>query len=183
MFPRTLPHLVQNARPLSRPILPNILRSTSSTAHLIRRQSTLENILAPPLAALSVAQITSSGVELSDGLVLRGPAILLNGRAFLWDPPPAGGSWKGWGKETWGLLEVVVPRPEILLFGTGRSLILPPPSVRTYLNEMGIQVDFMDTRNACSTYNLLLEEGRRVAAALLPLNKHVPWLTIPRDEA
>ncbi|KZT60757.1 hypothetical protein CALCODRAFT_428868 [Calocera cornea HHB12733] len=129
---------------------------------------------------LGVASITSSGLELTDGLILRGPAILLNNRAFLWDPPVAGGSWQGWGKDVWGMFEVVMPRPEILLFGTGKAIILPPPSVRTHLSNLGIQLDFMDTRNACSTYNLLLEEGRRVAAALLPLEKHVPWSAIPK---
>ncbi|KAI1796083.1 hypothetical protein LXA43DRAFT_988267 [Ganoderma leucocontextum] len=44
-----------------------------------------------------------------------------------------------------------------------------PPALRQYLNKIGVQVDIMNTRNACSTYNLLAEEGRRVAAALLPL--------------
>ncbi|KZP00229.1 DUF498-domain-containing protein [Calocera viscosa TUFC12733] len=134
-----------------------------------------------PSGLLGVSKITSSAIELTDGLALRGPVILLNGRAFLWDPPIAGGSWKGWGKETWQLFEVVVPRPEILLFGTGKSIILPPPSVRTHLNNLGIQLDFMDTRNACSTYNLLLEEGRRVGAALLPLGNQVPWSDIPKE--
>jgi NADH dehydrogenase [ubiquinone] 1 alpha subcomplex assembly factor 3 len=66
------------------------------------------------------------------------------------------------------VFEVVVPRPEILLLGTGKSIALPPPFFRTYLNGLGIQLDTMDTRNACSTYNLLAEEGRRVAAALIP---------------
>jgi NADH dehydrogenase [ubiquinone] 1 alpha subcomplex assembly factor 3 len=70
---------------------------------------------------------------------------------------------------------------------------LPPPAIREYLREIGVHVDVMDTvgfisqlycnvthactlqKNACSTFNLLSEEGRRVAAALLPLRPITPW--------
>jgi uncharacterized protein len=34
---------------------------------------------------------------------------------------------------------------EILLFGTGNRVEMPPPAVRKYLNDLGIQVDVMDT--------------------------------------
>lgn len=72
-----------------------------------------------------------------------------------------------------------------------------PPALRQYLSRAGIQVDIMNTvsrasliqtsfsfflkalqRNACSTYNLLAEEGRRVAAALLPLTPQ-KWPNAP----
>lgn len=59
-------------------------------------------------------------------------------------------------------------RTEILLFGTGSSIAFPPPSFKQYLNSLGIQVDVMDSRNACATYNLLASEGRRIAAAVVP---------------
>ncbi|KAF5336652.1 hypothetical protein D9758_016745 [Tetrapyrgos nigripes] len=55
---------------------------------------------------------------------------------------------------------------QILLLGAGKLISQPPPFIREHLNQMGIQLDVMDRRNACSTYNLRLEEGRRVAAAL-----------------
>ena len=34
---------------------------------------------------------------------------------------------------------------EILLFGTGRKLIQPPPFIQAYLGTLGIQLDVMDT--------------------------------------
>jgi uncharacterized protein len=34
---------------------------------------------------------------------------------------------------------------EILLLGTGKKLIQPPPFMRAYLGRLGIQLDVMDT--------------------------------------
>ncbi|KAH9948757.1 DUF498-domain-containing protein [Amylocystis lapponica] len=131
--------------------------------------STLSNIFeggaAPPV---QVKTITSEGIELQDGLIIPSACIFLDGRVFLWHVPPT--QWAGWGKEHLEIFDMVVPKPEILLFGTGTTVSLLPPALREYLSQTGIQVDVMDTRNACSTYNLLIEEGRHIAAALLPLS-------------
>ncbi|KAF8345592.1 hypothetical protein F5887DRAFT_168744 [Amanita rubescens] len=73
-----------------------------------------------------------------------------------------------WGTHHFKLFEIGAPRPEILLLGTGKVISQPPPGIRKHLNLLGIQLDVMDTRNACSTYNLLSEEGRKVAACSPP---------------
>lgn len=58
---------------------------------------------------------------------------------------------------------------EVLLLGCGSKIAFLPPSLRRALKEdMGVHVDSMDTGAACRTYNVLLAEGRRVAAALIP---------------
>ncbi|HUZ71686.1 MAG TPA: Mth938-like domain-containing protein [Stellaceae bacterium] len=57
---------------------------------------------------------------------------------------------------------------EILLVGCGRRMVPFPPALRAALRSAGIVVDTMDTGAACRTYNVLLAEDRRVAAALLP---------------
>jgi uncharacterized protein len=59
---------------------------------------------------------------------------------------------------------------EILLLGCGGQMHAIPSELRHELREAGIVTDAMDTRAACRTYNILLAEERRVAAALLPLN-------------
>ena len=56
---------------------------------------------------------------------------------------------------------------ELLLIGTGRELVPPSPELRAALREAGVRVDSMGTGAAISTYNILLGERRRVAAALL----------------
>lgn len=58
--------------------------------------------------------------------------------------------------------------PELVLFGTGESQRFPHPRLTAALASAGIGVDVMNTHAACRTYNILMMEGRRVLAALLP---------------
>lgn len=57
--------------------------------------------------------------------------------------------------------------PEIVLLGTGGRLQFPHPRLTQPLSGAGIGVEVMDTRAACRTYNILVAEGRKVAAALI----------------
>jgi len=56
---------------------------------------------------------------------------------------------------------------EVLLFGTGRKQRFPPPTLLQALMAARIGIEVMDTAAACRTYNILVAEGRNVAAALL----------------
>ena len=67
-----------------------------------------------------------------------------------------------------GHFEMIVPlRPEVVILGTGARLQFPAPSLTRSLVEAGIGIEVMDTGAACRTYNFLMSDGRRVAAALL----------------
>src|SRR3989338_6821697 len=57
--------------------------------------------------------------------------------------------------------------PEILLLGVGRRLRFPPAACLKLLIEANIGFEVMDTAAACRTYNILMAEGRNVAAALI----------------
>jgi uncharacterized protein len=57
--------------------------------------------------------------------------------------------------------------PDVVLLGTGASIRFPHPRLVRALTEAGIGVEVMDTPAACRTFNILVAEGRRVAAALL----------------
>lgn len=57
---------------------------------------------------------------------------------------------------------------ELLLLGFGRRLSPVGAELRRALKAHGIAVEPMDTGAACRTYNMLVAEDRRVAAALLP---------------
>jgi uncharacterized protein len=56
---------------------------------------------------------------------------------------------------------------EIVLLGTGPRMHLLHPRIYAPLSAARIGVEVMDTPAACRTYNILLAEGRKVAAALL----------------
>jgi len=56
---------------------------------------------------------------------------------------------------------------ELLLIGTGKSIAYFDPAIRQILRAKNIAVDVLDTGAACRTYNILLAEERRVAAALI----------------
>ncbi|OGI44308.1 MAG: hypothetical protein A2V92_04410 [Candidatus Muproteobacteria bacterium RBG_16_65_31] len=57
--------------------------------------------------------------------------------------------------------------PEVVLLGTGARLRFPDTACTRALLEAKIGLEVMDTGAACRTYNILMAEGRRVAAALL----------------
>jgi uncharacterized protein len=57
--------------------------------------------------------------------------------------------------------------PEVVIFGSGSKLRFPHPRLTAQLAKHRIGVETMDFGAACRTYNILMSEGRRVAAALL----------------
>ncbi len=57
--------------------------------------------------------------------------------------------------------------PEVVILGTGHRQHFPKPDVVQALARANIGLEVMDTGAACRTYNILMGEGRRVAAALL----------------
>ena len=71
---------------------------------------------------------------------------------------------------TGGALRVIVERAqdiEVFLIGGGDTFRPLPRDLRLWLQEAGIAAEIMDTGAACRTYNLLLGDGRQVAAALI----------------
>ena len=58
---------------------------------------------------------------------------------------------------------------ELLVLGCGARTIFVPPTLRAELKAAGLALEVVDTGSACRIYNVLLAEGRRVAAALIPL--------------
>ena len=65
------------------------------------------------------------------------------------------------------LAELIAEEPEILLFGSGSQSLLPPRDLVFALARKGIGFETMDTPAACRTFNILVSEGRDVAAVLV----------------
>ena len=57
--------------------------------------------------------------------------------------------------------------PEMIVVGTGWKPIFPPRELVFSMARRGIGFETMDTPAACRTFNILINEGRRAAAALI----------------
>ena len=91
------------------------------------------------------------------GHVLRGACLVTP-----WDA----GRWGGFADIAAVL--TLAGRIDVLFVGTGTEIAHAPRDFRIALEEAGIGVEVMNSPAACRTYNVLLSEGRRIAAALLP---------------
>lgn len=80
-----------------------------------------------------------------------------------------------WDAGPWGGIEdhatplAMAGKIDVLLLGLGADITSVPRAFRAALEAVGIGVDPMNSPAACRTYNVLLGEGRRVAACLLPM--------------
>jgi len=65
------------------------------------------------------------------------------------------------------LADLLVEKPEMIIFGTGWQPVLPPRELVFALARRGIGFEAMDTPAACRTFNILVSEDRDVAAVLV----------------
>jgi len=100
-----------------------------------------------------------SGFRVS-GTVYPGPVLVFPDRTLVWADAMFTEA---------GLAPVVAHGGvELLLLGLGRHMAPVVAALRATLKGHGIVIEAMETGAACRTYNVLLAEDRRVAAALLP---------------
>ncbi|KAI4088567.1 MAG: hypothetical protein LQ344_006001 [Seirophora lacunosa] len=146
-----------------------------------------------PAPTTAIDACLSHGFHLDNGIKIGGGSgcLLVAGEAFGWTPWSAPGSgtpgkgpksmvnakgqWQA-GEAAWGILEVVWPKPDLLILGLGPSMLPIAPETRRWINELGIRVDVQDTRNAAAQFNLLATErgAGEVAAALIPIGWREP---------
>ena len=149
----------------------------------------------------SVDICTSDGFILDSGLCISdGDGVVLTGsEAFVWRPWMAGahgervvtgmmmrqggdvsartggvvnlkGQFEVAG-EAWGVFASLWPRPDLLIIGTGGQIRPLAPATRKALEQLGMKIEVLDTRNAASQFNLLATERgvTEVAAAMMPV--------------
>ncbi len=97
------------------------------------------------------------------GVEFKGSVIVLPGETLAW-PVTA--------LETVKLADFIplvsrVKDLDVCLLGCGVGMLPIPREVREALKISGLAIDPMDTGAACRTYNVLMGEGRAVAAALI----------------
>ena len=122
------------------------------------------------------------GFALNNGSRITGAGVMLvGGEAFKWRPwirkegsstklKNAKGQWEA-DTMVWGALDLVWPKPDLLILGTGPGILPLSPKTRNDLTQLGIRVEVQDTRNAAAQFNLLATERglQQVAAAFVPI--------------
>ncbi|KAJ5748549.1 uncharacterized protein N7511_010245 [Penicillium nucicola] len=142
-----------------------------------------------PVPTTAIDATLDSGFHLNSGVKVTGGdgLLLVGGEAFAWRP------WKAvegaqddraaknsminakgqfeLDESVWGILDVVWPKPDMLILGLGASMFPLSPDTKRHINSLGIRVDILDTRNAAAQFNLLATERGvgEIAAAMIPI--------------
>ncbi|KAK5165684.1 uncharacterized protein LTR77_008606 [Saxophila tyrrhenica] len=154
-----------------------------------------------PAPTTGVDACMDDGFALNSGLRVTGAGVMLiGGEAFKWRPwisegrkegtigagatgndekgvkSPGGKIQNAKGqldvdKHAWGILDLAWPKPDLLILGTGRSIVPLSPETRSHINSLGVRLEVQDTRNAAAQFNMLATERgvQQVAAALVPI--------------
>jgi uncharacterized protein len=106
--------------------------------------------------------------------------VMVNHRAFTQNlivlPEQLIENWKPLAESNIGILkalsmvdfiEIATLKPEVVLLGTGETHQFIHPKLYALLTEQQIALECMTTAAACRTYNILMGEGRNVAAMLI----------------
>ncbi len=92
------------------------------------------------------------------GRVIEGPVLARADTAV---------PWGGWDDRA--PLLALAGEVDVIFLGTGAEIAHPPRDLIAALEEAGIGAEVMASPTAARSYNVLLADGRRIAAALLPV--------------
>lgn len=92
------------------------------------------------------------------GEVVHGPVLL---------HPEGLSPWGGTSDAA--TLTALAGKIDVVFVGTGAEIAHVPPDLRAAVEDAGLGLEVMNTPAACRTFNVLLGEGRRIAAAVLPV--------------
>jgi len=106
------------------------------------------------------------GFRLNSDTKIFGPCIVFPNHVLSWRVR----SHEDITEESLSLFKILDPKVDVLVVGYGEHLPKPPisPHLILRMKSLGVSMEVMDTQNAIPVYNFLVEEGRMVAAALIP---------------
>ena len=112
-----------------------------------------------------IIQSYAAGVFRIRGISYDGAVLVAPEETITW---PGVGGFDGLSFESFQPLIERADEIDVVLLGVGANMQFMDPALKEKLSAQGLPVDAMDTGAACRTYNVLMAEGRRVVAALLP---------------
>lgn len=141
------------------PALPNPFEDGAGTIEYTDEEASL---LFKALAKTSIDNV-SQGTFGVNGIVYHGSILAFPNFCVLWKPK----RWEDITPETLYLLELIKPKIDLLLLGSGNELRPLDPLTVAYLKKLGIATEIMKTSHAISTFSMLNDEDRRVACAAI----------------
>ncbi|KAH0448615.1 hypothetical protein IEQ34_022415 [Dendrobium chrysotoxum] len=155
-----LPYIVKTLRKES-------LNPANQTLPSLRRMFSLYdqiNIIdSVPEDQLRFKAYSETGFTINE-VKYEGSLLIVENKIMSWAPKV----FSEINAESLSIFKILRPVPEVLILGCGRHIEPVNPELRKYIRSIGMKLEAIDSRNAASTYNILNEEGRMVAAALLP---------------
>ena len=94
---------------------------------------------------------------------INGSVVIFPKRFYMWNIVDADEI----RPHTLEIMNFVKPRPDYLIIGTGETNVMLDDSFYEHFRRMGISVDTCPTFEACSTFNMCIEDDYNVACALL----------------
>lgn len=111
-------------------------------------------------STVSVRKVSAGQVLIGDDVWTTPVAITPDGVLADWIPTPIE------ALSFADLTSIVDAAPALIIVGTGSAQILPNRELVFAMARAGVGLEFMDTGAAARTFNVLLSEGRSVAAVL-----------------
>jgi uncharacterized protein len=113
------------------------------------------------ISKVTIRHVEAGAIKVGQQLITDTIALTADGVICEWQPSVI-------GKLTEDEFEpLIASDPELILLGTGSKPVFPPRELVFSLARRGIGLETMDTTAACRTFNILVGDGRRVAAVLI----------------
>ena len=123
----------------------------------------MEFTLHKPDSRYFIRSVSENGITVVDRLLTK--PLLVSAERLVEDWPP-----RSMQELESGHIESILEfGAEVVLIGTGRSQAFLPPEMMAMFYQRGTGVEVMTTPAAGRTFNVLVNEGRSVVAALMPL--------------
>lgn len=110
--------------------------------------------------AASVRRVSATEIMVGNEVWTRPVALTESGVIPDWCPAPVE------SLSIEDLAPLMAAAPELIIVGTGEKQVLPNRELMFAMARRGVGLEMMDTAAAARTFNVLLSEGRSVAAAL-----------------
>jgi len=116
--------------------------------------------LEPGIPARLIRGYSEAEIRIGEHSVRRSCIVTADTLITQWEP-------QSFAELTPAHLEAILElAPELVLLGTGPIQQFPPAEIRALLARRGVGLEAMQLGAACRTFNVLVQEERRVAAGL-----------------